>query len=205
MKLSQFIMLSGVVALLVQPAMSSASTTTTSSSGSTCGASSEGQAPLNINVVFQLSSGDISSFSAQNPLFVFFKVPDGANSTLASTSYSHFSQFALSTKQATIEQLQNATAGINMGNTNYIILDMSAIPAIAMGVFIVSSAGMQDAIAWTKSMTVMQAAVLDNEFAVIAYNKEGQGANSSFAMSPRWSTEKADHLKVLFKSSIYLS
>lgn len=196
MKCNHLILLSGLIGLLINPMCTFASTSLKNSCITTVR-----QNPINIPISFEFMGGTIENFAANNPLYIFFKVPSDAMSTINSLSYEHAAELLLQTGDATQIQLNNATAGVQLGNTNYIVLDMSAIPSLVSGGYIIGAAAMPQVTEWGKALTVAQASVLDNEFVVIAFNNAGQGTPSSFANAVKW--KGAHGLKVMFLSQIY--
>ncbi|MES2204306.1 MAG: hypothetical protein V4496_03710, partial [Pseudomonadota bacterium] len=188
MKFIKLVSQSGLVAaLLMFPLFCWASSSTTTSAACTCGMNNPNPQPRSsLPLTFTYASDTLADMMAQNPLFVFFKVPANATSTDRSASYEHYAKLMLDVKQTTLSELSGATTGMIIDGKNYIVLDTSQLSTVVAGSFIINHKELPTTMQKIKALTVLDAALLDNEFVVIAFNRQNEGLSSSFAAAPTW-------------------
>lgn len=198
MKFKQFVVIVGLTILFSCPGVSIAGSNATQS----CACNDVANAPVpQIAVIFQDYNGSIDTYAQPNPLLIFFRVKESATSTQNSKSYTHFAQLITHTGMA-LSDLQGATSGMSLSSGNYIVLDQTSIPLLATGSFAINHDALPGVAAWVEQLTVVQAALLDNEFVILAFDKNGRGVPTTFAKVSTWK-ETADHLSISFMSQVY--
>lgn len=155
-----------------------------------------------IRIMFESYNESMETYAAPNPLLIFFKVSCNAISTRDSRSYSNFARLIAHTG-ISFSDLQKATSGMSLSDGHcYIALDQTVIPLLATGAFAINHEGLPAVIGWVQQLTVVQAWVLDNEFVILAFDKNGKGVPTTFAKVATWK-ETVDHLSVGFMSQVY--